>query len=70
MLRDKALEWDLIHVEKGKNRDQSAYMALNKNLVDPLIKWKFISIEKVGRNYKVTLTTDGLNVLKFLGEAN
>ena len=67
-LRDKALENQLIHVEKEKNRDQSAYMALNKNLIEPLLKWKFIEIEKIGRNYTITLTGDGKNVLWFLDE--
>jgi len=70
ILRDKALEKDLIRVEKGKNREQSAYMALNKNLIDPLLKWRFISIDKIGRNYAVTLTTDGINVLRFLDEGS
>ena len=65
-LRDKALENQLIHVEKEKNRDQSAYMALNKNLIEPLLRWKFIEIEKIGRNYAITLTDDGKNILTFL----
>jgi Family of unknown function (DUF6293) len=67
-LRDKTLEIGLIHVEKGKNKDQSAYMALNKNLIDPLLEWKFITVEKIGRKSVISITTDGLNVLKFLGE--
>jgi hypothetical protein len=65
-LRDQALEQDLIHVERHENREQSAYMALKTNLVEPLLKWEFIKVEKVGRRHDVLLTEDGLNVLKFL----
>jgi Family of unknown function (DUF6293) len=66
-LKDKALEKNLIHLEKTKNRDQSAYMALSKNLLEPLLlKWKFIKVQKVGRHHNVSLTEEGLNALRFL----
>jgi hypothetical protein len=66
-LKDQALELGIIHVEKSTNEDQSAYMALSKNLIYPLeSKWKFIKVEKVGRRHNVSLTEEGLNVLKFL----
>ena len=65
-LRDEALARDLIRVERHKNREQSAYMALKTNLIEPLLKWKFITVEKIGRRHNLTITEDGLNVLKFL----
>jgi len=65
-LRDQALEQELIHVERHENREQSAYMALKTNLLEPLLKWQFIRIEKIGRRHDVLLTDEGLNVLKFL----
>ena len=66
-LKDQALEKNLIHIEKTKNRDQSAYMSLSKNLLDPLqLKWKFIKIQKVGRHHNISLTEEGLNALRFL----
>jgi len=65
-LRDQALARDLIHVERDKNYDQSAYMALKTNLIEPLLKWKFVRVEKIGRRHDLVLTEDGLNVLKFL----
>ena len=48
-LRDQALARDLIHVERHKNYDQSAYMALKTNLIEPLLKWKFVRVEKIGQ---------------------
>lgn len=65
-LRDQALAQDLIHVERDKNYDQSAYMALKTNLIEPLLKWKFVRVEKIGRRHDLVLTEDGLNALKFL----
>lgn len=65
-LRDKALEAELIHVESSKNIEQSAYMALNKNLIEPLLIWNFIGIEKKGRRHVISITGDGQNVLRFL----
>jgi Family of unknown function (DUF6293) len=66
-LKDKALEKNLIQVEKTKNKDQSAYMALSKNLLDPLLlKWKFIKVQKIGRHHDISLTEEGLNALRFL----
>jgi hypothetical protein len=43
-------------------------MALNKNLIEPLIEGKLIDVEKIGSRHIVSLTVEGLNVLRFLGE--
>jgi hypothetical protein len=51
--------------DKEARRDQAAYMALNKNLIEPLIEWKFISVEKIGSRHIVSLTDDGLNALRY-----
>ena len=61
-LKDLALDLNLIYV--GKN--QAAYMALNKNLIEPLMDWKFTSVEKVGSRHIVSLTDEGINALRFL----
>ncbi len=69
-----ALNKNLIQVgkkdslDKEARKDQAAYMALNKNLIEPLIEWKFISIEKIGSRHIVSLTNEGLNALRFLDE--
>lgn len=65
-LRDQALEKNLIHVERHEHREQSAYMALKTNLLEPLLKWQYIRVEKIGRRHDIILTPEGLNVLKFL----
>jgi hypothetical protein len=65
---------NIIHVSKKNNgdrggrRDQAGYMALNKNLIEPLIDWNFISVEKIGSHHIVSLTSEGLNALRFLDE--
>ena len=46
-----------------------SYMALNKNLIEPLIDWKFVNFEKIGSNHIVSLTDKGLNALRILHES-
>jgi Domain of unknown function (DUF6293)/DUF6293 C-terminal winged helix domain len=77
-LKDQAIEHNLIHVDdkimsgsnrkkaKGEYSDQAAYMALNKNLIEPLLAWRFISESKVGSHHIISLTEDGKHALKFL----
>jgi hypothetical protein len=77
-LKDLAIENNLIHVDdkkiSGNNRkiargeysDQAAYMALNKNLIEPLLRWQFITESKVGSHHIISLTEDGKHALKFL----
>ena len=74
-LRDLALNKNLIQVrkkdtpDKEERSDQAAYMALNKNLIEPLIDWKFITVEKIGSRRVVSLTDEGINALRFLHES-
>jgi hypothetical protein len=74
-LKDLALNNNLIQVGKNdtqdreERRDQAAYMALNKNLIEPLMEWKFISVEKMGARHIVSLTDEGINALRFLYES-
>jgi hypothetical protein len=73
-LKDLALNKNLIKVGKKdtqnmeERRDQAAYMALNKNLIEHLMEWKFISVEKIGARHIVSLTEEGINALRFLHE--
>jgi uncharacterized protein DUF6293 len=70
-LKDLALEDELIHVERDKdekNKELSAYMSLNKNLIQPLLKWNFIEVKKIGGSHRINLTTEGKNALKFLAD--
>jgi hypothetical protein len=74
-LRDLVLNKNLIQVgikdtqDKEERSDQAAYMALNKNLMEPLMDWKFISVEKMGSRHIVSLTDEGINALRFLHES-
>ena len=69
-LKDLALNNSLIRISNRKDSDdyteQAAYMALNKNLIDPLLEWKFITVSKQGAHHMITLTDEGRNALKFL----
>jgi hypothetical protein len=68
-LRDLALQEGLIHVEtqSADKEGIAAYMSLNKNFIQPLLDRSLINVEKIGGSHKITLTTEGKNVLKFLG---
>jgi hypothetical protein len=74
-----AIEHNLIYVQsdnkkttgakkraKGEYSDQAAYMTLNKNLIEPLLDWRFITESKIGSHHIVSLTEDGKHALKFL----
>ena len=73
-LKDLAIEHNLIYVDdkkivgkgSGGYTDQAAYMALNKNLIEPLLDWRFITESKVGSHHIISLTEDGKHALKFL----
>jgi hypothetical protein len=73
-LKDLAIEHNLIHVDDKKissrgsrgYTDQAGYMALNKNLIEPLLDWRFITESKVGSHHVISLTDDGKHALKFL----
>jgi hypothetical protein len=71
MLKDLALKNNLIHAVTKKNNtvkssDQAEYMSLNKNLIDPLLSWNFITVSKIGSNHIVSLTNEGRDALRFL----
>ena len=74
-LKDLALDRNLIYVgkkdtqDREERSDQAAYMALNKNLIDPLRDWRFISVEKIGARHIVSLTGEGISALRFLHES-
>lgn len=61
-LKDLVIEDNLIHVDNKSSRsqysDQAAYMALNKNLIEPLLDWRFITESKIGSHHIISLTED------------
>ncbi len=49
------------------NYSQARFASLDKNIIAPLEKdWKFIEIEKVGRNRWIKITEEGRNAAEFL----
>ena len=49
------------------NYSQARFASLDKNIIAPLEKdWKFIEIEKIGRNRWIKITQEGRNAAEFL----
>jgi hypothetical protein len=50
-----------------KNHSMARFASLDKNIIQPLEEqWKFITVEKIGRNRWITLTQEGKNAIEFL----
>jgi hypothetical protein len=48
-------------------QSQARFASLDKNIIQPLEEqWKFIEVEKIGRNRWIKLTQDGINAAEFL----
>lgn len=50
-----------------ENYEQARFASLDKNIIQPLAEtWKFVEIEKIGRNRWIKITQEGLNASEFL----
>ncbi len=50
-----------------ENHSMARFASLDKNIIQPLEEhWKFIKVEKIGRNRWITLTQEGKNAIEFL----
>ncbi|GBL40715.1 hypothetical protein LBMAG54_05290 [Nitrosopumilaceae archaeon] len=50
-----------------KNHSMARFTSLDKNIIQPLEEhWKFIKVDKIGRNRWITLTQEGKNAIGFL----
>ena len=71
-LKDIAIQNKLIHEHSREERtageysEQAGFMALKSTLIEPLRSWGFITVEKVGSHYVVSLTNEGRDALRFL----
>jgi len=55
-----------INAEKD-NYTQARFASLDKNIIHPLLEhWKFIEVEKIGRNHWIKMTEVGKNAAEFL----
>ena len=60
-------EKELITINaKEKNHSMARYASLDKNIIQPLKEWEFISVKKVGRNHWIEITDEGKNASEFL----
>jgi len=48
------------------SRAMARHSQLNKNFIEPLISWGFISISGRGKSSRIEITQGGENILKFL----
>ncbi|MBT4326215.1 MAG: hypothetical protein HOD60_04810, partial [Candidatus Nitrosopelagicus sp.] len=49
------------------NHSQARFASLDKNIILPLERdWKFIEIEKIGRNRWIKITQEGRDAAEFL----
>ncbi len=56
----------IINAEKV-NYTQARFASLDKNIIQPLLEyWKFIKVEKIGRNHWIKITEEGKNAAEFL----
>jgi len=50
-----------------KNHSMARFASLDKNIIQPLEEqWKFIEVEKIGRNRWIKLNQEGINATEFL----
>ena len=61
-------EQEIITVKaEESNYSQARFASLDKNIISPLEnEWKFIEIEKIGRNRWIKITEEGRNAAEFL----
>jgi hypothetical protein len=52
---------------KEENQSQARFASLDKNVIQPLLEqWKFIEVEKIGRNRWIKITQEGIDASEFL----
>ena len=50
-----------------ENHSQARFASLDKNIIAPLEKeWKFVEVEKIGRNRWIKITQEGKDAAEFL----
>ena len=63
-----AEEQEIITINaEQENHSQARFASLDKNIIAPLEKeWKFIEVEKIGRNRWIKITQEGIDAAEFL----
>ena len=55
-----------VNPKDEEHRSMVRFTSLDKNIIQPLEEWRFIEIEKIGRNRWITVTQEGQNASEFL----
>lgn len=63
----KLLEFQSDRKRLQQDEKSAKYRALDRKYIEPLLEWKFISIGGTSRHRTIMLTSEGRNILKFLG---
>lgn len=54
-------------IPEKSNYSQARFASLDKNIITPLENdWKFIQVEKIGRNRWIKITEEGKHAAEFL----
>lgn len=62
-----AEEQKLISVNSKHHAQQARFASLDANIIQPLVeRWKYVEIEKVGRNRWIKITEEGKHAAEFL----
>jgi hypothetical protein len=57
----------LITINSENHADQARFASLDANIIQPLVEqWKFVEIEKIGRNRWIKITPEGEHAAEFL----
>jgi len=52
---------------RDENHSQARFTSLDKNIIQPLLEdWRFIEVEKIGRNRWIKITQEGIHAAEFL----
>jgi hypothetical protein len=65
-LIEKLTETGLLQVAENKTIN-AKYRSLERNFIEPLIEWNFISTKGKGKRLEIEISSEGKNILKFLG---
>jgi hypothetical protein len=63
-----AADEGILELAKGKNGNimKSDYLRLDTRIIKPLKEWHYINSKRVGKEFRITITPEGEDVLKFL----
>ena len=55
-----------INPKDEEHRSMVRFTSLDKNIIQPLEEWGFVTVNKIGRNRWIEITDEGKNASQFL----